>query len=298
MPFVGFDEPTLLKVLSVAVEQNYSPIYVTDPVGTLLYVNLAFCRMSGYSSEELLGNNASMMKSGLLPADHYRPMWQELLTGKSWKGVFPNRKKGGELYWEESTISPIVNGINQIEYFVAVMVDVTETKQKQETLETLATIDPLTEVLNRRTVVQILEREIAIAVKEKTPLSLAYVDLNELKSINDHFGHKKGDELIQLFCRFVKDQIRETDTLCRMGGDEFMIIFPGCAVPCAFDTLTQIHESFIHGSKDEISHHGFSFGIGEYDPNLKLSVDRFISFADKKMYLNKRRFHRKMAREH
>lgn len=120
--------------LSRALEQSASLVVITDTNGDIVYVNHKFCELTGYSSEELIGRNPRMLKSGDLPAQLYRQLWKTITAGREWQGEFHNRKKNGERFWTLATISPIRNGRGEITHFISVQEDITERKRTEETL--------------------------------------------------------------------------------------------------------------------------------------------------------------------
>ncbi len=121
-----------------AVEQSPSSIVITNTKGEIEYVNPKFTKLTGYSADEVIGQNPRLLKSGELPADDYKKLWQTIISGSDWQGEFHNKKKNGELYWELASISPVKNSLNQITHFIAVKEDITEVKQIQESLKQLA----------------------------------------------------------------------------------------------------------------------------------------------------------------
>ena len=133
-----------LQKLSSAVEQSQVSVVITDPDGTIEYVNPTFTEVTGYSAEEAIGQNPRVLNAGIQSPDFYREMWDTIIAGDVWQGEFANRKKNGDIFWENATISPIRNSADRITHFVAVKEDVTERKLAEETLreseETLSKI--------------------------------------------------------------------------------------------------------------------------------------------------------------
>jgi PAS domain S-box-containing protein len=123
-----------LRKLSLAVEQSPASIIITDTSGRIEYVNSKFCEVTGYSAEEAIGQNPRMLKSGEMPPEYYRQMWQSLTAGRTWRGELHNRKKNGELYWELASVSPVCDAGGTITHFLAVKEDVTERRRLEEEL--------------------------------------------------------------------------------------------------------------------------------------------------------------------
>jgi len=122
------------RKLSRATENSPASVVITAKDGTIEYVNPTFCKVTGYSKKEAIGNNPRVLKSGDLPESFYKDMWGTILSGKTWRGDFINRKKNGEEYWERASISPIKNSEGEITHFVAVKQDITERKHMEKEL--------------------------------------------------------------------------------------------------------------------------------------------------------------------
>lgn len=121
-----------LRMLSRAVDQSTASIVITDLAGRIEYVNAAFTTNTGYEPQEVLGQNPRVLKSGSMPAEHYQNLWRTILEGREWRGEFLNRKKSGEVYWENASISPIRDAHGIITHFLAIKEDVTARRQDQE----------------------------------------------------------------------------------------------------------------------------------------------------------------------
>jgi PAS domain S-box-containing protein len=124
-----------VRKLSQATENSPASVVITSKDGTIEYVNPTFCEVTGYSAEEAIGNNPRVLKSGDLSESFYKNMWQTILSGKTWRGDFINRKKNGEEFWESASISPIKNNEGEITHFVAVKQDITERKKAEEEIK-------------------------------------------------------------------------------------------------------------------------------------------------------------------
>ena len=132
-----------LKLLNRAVEASSVSVSITDVDGNIIYTNPGFTKISGYPAEEVLGKNSRLLKSGLQPISYYKDLWDTILSGNDWLGEFQNKKKTGELYWEEAVISPIQNNKGEITHFVGVKNDITEQKRIAEARELLLEISQL-----------------------------------------------------------------------------------------------------------------------------------------------------------
>lgn len=156
--------------------------------------------------------------------------------------------------------------------------------ERTKQLEEQAKIDPLTNIYNRRAMQDLLRRELALAKRRQTKLSLVYLDVDHFKDINDKHGHIKGDEVLETIGQSLLKSVRETDIPCRYGGDEFCIILPECDI----DNAKTICEKMIKEFSDRYPDYSLSMGIAETGPDEFIDGDQLIKMADEKMYLAKK----------
>jgi sigma-B regulation protein RsbU (phosphoserine phosphatase) len=121
-----------IELLSQAVEQTGDSIMITTPGGVIEYVNAGFEDISGYSREEAVGNSPNILRSGVHDKDFYTAMWKQILAGETFRGTLANRKKSGELYWCQQTITPIRDSAGRTSHFVSVLKDITQLRRQQE----------------------------------------------------------------------------------------------------------------------------------------------------------------------
>ena len=215
-----------LKLLAQAVEQMDEMVRITDKDGIISYVNEALISHAGYKRAELIDKKISMFKSGKHDKAFYKNLWDTILSGDTFKDVFINRKKDKSLFYEEETITPIMDENNQVQYFVATSHDITKRVQMEKELHKLATIDSLTCTYNRHKITEELEIEIARVSRYDGVFSIMMFDIDHFKKINDTYGHDVGDSVLIELCDLVSKLIRESDRFGRWGGEEFMIISP------------------------------------------------------------------------
>ncbi|MFZ6759535.1 ABC transporter substrate-binding protein [Undibacterium sp. Ji50W] len=213
-----------LSFLSSAIEHSPTSVIITDANSVIEYVNPHFTIDTGYAAEEVIGKKPSILQSGQVKPEIYQAMWQQLLRGEEWTGELINRRKNGELYWEEAHIAPVKNAAGKTTHYVAVKVDVSERKLVNDKLAYLAHHDSLTSLPNRILFFERLAQGLALAKRNKTRLALMYIDLDRFKPINDSFGHAVGDVLLQQAAERMKHCLRDSDTVGRIGGDEFVAL--------------------------------------------------------------------------
>lgn len=211
--------------LSASVFANTSEgILITDAQGTIQMVNQAFCDITGYTSEDAVGQNPRILKSDLHDRGFFRVMWQDLVSKGQWQREIWNRRKDGTTYPEWLSISAVRNDDGETTHFISVFHDISDLKQKEDQLRFMAFHDPLTDLPNRKLLYDRAEVAMRNARRTGRKMGLLYMDVDNFKNINDSYGHPFGDEFL---CR-VRDRIaavcRESDTFARYGGDEFVIV--------------------------------------------------------------------------
>ena len=209
-------------------------VIVTDRDGRIEYVNPVCERVTGYAKEELVGRTPALLKSGAHEADFYRELWSALRAGREFRAVFANRRKTGELYYEEKIIRPQGGG------FVSCGRDVTERAQELQRLAHAATHDSLTGLPNRSLFLDRLGQALREAQRRREPLTVAVLDLDRFRETNNGRGHLAGDAVLQAVAARTRGCVREADTVARIGGDEFGLILTGAGVPAAETVLDKV----------------------------------------------------------
>ena len=199
-------------------------IVITDPNGTILEVNDAFTRITGYSHAEVIGQNPRLLKSGLQSREFYENLWSSLSRDGQWSGEIWNRAKSGNVYAETLSINAIRDAAGKTAQYVALFSDITEHKKHQQQLEHIAHHDALTGLPNRVLLADRLSQAMAHARRQGKFLAVAYFDLDGFKEVNDRYGHEGGDRLLTTVAGQMKAELREGDTLAHLGGDEFVAV--------------------------------------------------------------------------
>ncbi len=202
-------------------------IMITDADHIIVDVNAAFTRDTGYSREEAIGKNPSLLKSGHQGSEFYRDMWQHLENIGYWRGELWNRNKNGEVFAVLLTITAVRNEFGKITHYVGISADITQIKQHQQKLEHSAHHDALTGLPNRMLLADRLRQAIAQSQRNEQLMAVCYLDLDEFKPINDSMGHDAGDLVLIEVATRITATIRGGDTVARLGGDEFVILLLG-----------------------------------------------------------------------
>lgn len=172
-----------LQKLSQVVMQSPDSIVVTNYDGIIEYVNPAACRITGYTEEELIGNNPSLLASGEIPKEKYRELWNTIKAGKEWNGEFHNRKKNGELYWESASISPLRNHKGEISHFLGIKEDITERKYNESVQQVLFNISKLVIQTNDvKSLLRNIRLELSILMDTRNFFVAFYDEENDLLS--------------------------------------------------------------------------------------------------------------------
>lgn len=222
-------EELRLKIADSLFNNSSEGICVTDAGERIVEVNPTFCKISGYSKEELLGMSPRVLASGLQDRDFFVTMWADLLDVGEWQGELWNRKKTGELFAVRLNISAICNAVGEVSHYLAIMADVTAMKVQQQEWEKNANHDHLTGLPNRTLLMDRLHQAMAQSIRTNLVLAVCYLDLDGFKPINDIHGHKAGDAVLVEVAARLRRSVREGDTVARVGGDEFVLLLWGLA---------------------------------------------------------------------
>lgn len=271
-----------IKILAQAVEQTDELIKITNVDGNIIYVNNSLVANTGYKEIELIGQNPRIFKSGKHTKAFYKKLWDTILAKKVYRNVIINKKKDGTLYYEDLTISPILDKGGNIRYFVATSKDVSSKIELEEKLKLMATTDALTGIYNRYKMNEEIDFEIKKAKRYKKSFALIMFDIDFFKAINDTYGHDVGDRVLEELAQVVTRSIRSTDTFARWGGEEFMILARNSDAKSATLLAEKIRkkvENFLFADGIEIT---ISLGISVYDKQK--TKETLLKEADEALY--------------
>lgn len=197
----------------------------TDLDGRITYVNDPFCVISGYSRDELLGQNHRILNSGHHPAEFFIDMWRTIAQGRVWKGEVCNRAKDGSLYWVDSTMVPLLDeATGRVRRYVSIRFDVSEKLRLLHTLQWRVGHDVLTGLPNRAFLSDLLNQALEFSRRQAIPLAVCMLDLDGFKAVNDGYGHASGDLLLVEVAARLRGIMRGEDVVARLAGDEFVLI--------------------------------------------------------------------------
>lgn len=214
-----------LRVAAAAFESHESML-VTNAKVEILRVNPAFTELFGYTPEQAVGRNPRLIKSGRHNADFYAAMWAELVAHHSWQGEVWNVRKEGVEFPCWLCITAVRDDAGVVTHYVATHTDITLRKAAEDEVKRLAFFDPLTTLPNRRLLSDRLHQAVINAKRSQGHAALIFLDLDKFKPVNDRHGHAAGDQLLQAVAHRLRTCVRESDTVARVGGDEFVVLLP------------------------------------------------------------------------
>ncbi len=213
-----------MRLTAKVYESAGEAIMITDVEGTILDINNAFTKITGYTSKEVVGKTPRILKSGKHSQDFYKALWYSLLTTGKWQGEIIDRRKNGEIYPKTLKINELRNEKGERTHYVAIFSDISTSKRNEELAEYLAYHDTLTGLPNRILFHDLFQQILVQAESDDEMVGLIFLDLDRFKNINDTMGHSAGDQLLVEVTQRLRNCLYETDTVARLGGDEFTII--------------------------------------------------------------------------
>ena len=260
-----------------------------DNEGTVLNANKRFAELFGYPLEEIKGKNINY--GSIVPPDRIKEgeeLDKRAVSQEFFQFETIRQKKGGVLIPVSISSSPVVID-GEVKGIITSYIDITERKKMEEQLQKMARIDNLTGCFNRGYGLELLERQMNLAKRNKSPLLIAFLDINHLKQINDQYGHQEGDIAIKMVGNLLKCTLREVDIICRMGGDEFLLAFPDSSIQQASLIKQRLEEELFSLNKSIKKGYQIKFSIGfsEYLPSESKTSDELIMIADQRMYEEK-----------
>ncbi|BDU49999.1 sensor domain-containing diguanylate cyclase [Haliovirga abyssi] len=267
-----------LKKYLWVIEQNPLSIILTDKEFNIEYVNVEYLKR--YKIYKPIVGEKFELK------EDWNEIHKFLKSDNVWQDERRNTKNGN---WEKLIMSTLRDENGEIVNHVITEEDITERKLLEEKLKKLATIDEMTKTYNRRAGLEILDRKILMANREHIGISVIYVDVDNLKSTNDIYSHKEGDNLILTVVKIMKESIREEDIITRLGGDEFLIVLIDCKLEDINLVLNRMEEKrkIYNNNSNKEYEISFSCGTANYNKKRHKNSMKLINEADSKMYIEK-----------
>ncbi len=292
----GYKKTEVELLLAATTFESMQAVMITDSDAQIMRVNKAFTEITGYAAEEVIGCKPSMFNSGYQDKEFYRQFWKQLLEGGHYEGELWNRKKNGEVYPVWESITAVKDGNGVITHFVSIFNNISEKKEKELEIRTLAYYDALTKLPNRRLLIDRIEHELSAAVRHRLYGAIIFLDLDDFKLLNDSAGHSVGDQLLIMVANRITQHLRTEDTPARLGGDEFVILLQANdhdAVNASDHAMTvakkiqhELNKAYMLNNTP--MHFTPSIGISVY-PDGELSANELIQQADTAMYRSKSR---------
>jgi diguanylate cyclase (GGDEF)-like protein/PAS domain S-box-containing protein len=273
-------------------------IMITAADGTIIDVNDAFSRITSYSRDHVLGRNPRLLKSGRQDPAFYAAMWSSLTEHGQWSGEIWNRRHNGEVFAVMETISAVRDAQGHTQLYVALCSDITLVKKQERALQQLAHYDALTGLPNRVLLAARLRQGMAQAQRYGRLLAVAFLDLDGFKTVNDRYGHAAGDQLLIATAAGMQQVLRESDTLARIGGDEFVAVLHDltdthASVPLLARLLGAAARAVPVGG--QVLQVSASIGIAFYPQADPIDPEQLLRQADQAMYqaklAGKNRYH-------
>ncbi len=277
--------------IAAATFETHEAIMITDANANILRVNRAFEETTGYRGEEVRGQNPRILSSGRQGKLFYEEMWQHLLDQGSWSGEMWDRRKSGQVYPKWLTITAVKNGQGAVTEYVAIFSDISDRKQAEEEIRHLAFYDALTQLPNRRLLLDRFHQALALSARSQSCGALLFLDMDRFKLLNDTLGHDYGDLMLIEVAARITDCVREVDTVARLGGDEFVVLIEeaGHDLDEVSRRIAGIAEkirdslAMPYQLKDSVHHSSPSIGVSLYRGDTE-TVDTLLKQADMAMY--------------
>ncbi|WP_259720759.1 CHASE domain-containing protein [Synechococcus sp. CS-1328] len=266
-------------------EQSSYGISITDPEARVVACNEAYCQLTGYGRHELLGRNLSLLHSDRHDHAFYRQLWDHLRQRDHWEGEIWNRLRNGDVRRHELTIKAVRNGDGKLINYVGMLHDVSDRYQQEAEVRYQARHDYLTGLPNRAELIVQMDQALARAKRYGVRVALVFLDLDGFKPINDQLGHATGDLVLQTVAKRLQVVIRESDTLARQGGDEFVLLIPQASDQNGLMTLAHKLQEQVESPIPELEGLPLSVSMGiALFPDHAASAEELLHLADAAMY--------------
>jgi len=278
-----------IRLSASVFEATNEGILVTDTSAQIVSVNPAFSALTGYSADEVIGQNARLLKSGRHETAFFTEMFQKLSRDKLWKGEVWSKRKDGTIYLQQMSISALCDEGGQVVRYVGLCSDITEKWDKEQVIRHMALHDGLTGLPNRALLMERLGQLIAMARRDSRQIALMFLDLDGFKKVNDTLGHAIGDQVLKTVAARLLGLLRASDTVARFGGDEFVVLLDN---PESHDSIAMVGTRMIDVLNVPMqlgcssAQVGTSIGIAVFQDSID-SAESLLKRADEAMYAAK-----------
>ncbi len=284
------DLKLIATIMGKVFENAEEGVMITDSESHILNVNQAFINVTQYSREEVIGLKPSVLHSGNHDQGFYERMWNVILKEHRWQGEIWNRRKNSEIYPEWLSITAVFDDNDIVSHYIGIFSDVSTESEGDERLYHLAHYDSLCDLPNRMLFYDRLRQAISRSKRSDQRIAVMFMDLDGFKNINDDYGHGVGDELLQQVSKRIISMLRETDTIARIGGDEFTFIINDIG---DIDSINAIAEKVLTIVQEPYSLHGNAFNISasigiSLCPDNSEDLNLLVKQADIAMYKAKK----------
>ena len=262
----------------ITIVNKYVTTSSTDLEGNITSVSEAFCRISGYSEEELIGKTHNIVKHEDMDTNVYTELWNTITSGEKWIGEIQNKKKNGDAYWVLANIEPIYSRSGTRIGYTSIRQEITDKKR----VEKLSVTDKLTQLYNRVRLEEIFTIEIAKFHRYNTSFSVILIDIDFFKDVNDTYGHNVGDVFLKEIADLLKSSVRIEDIVGRWGGEEFIILTNNYSIEGIMILAEKIRQTVASYDFTTVGHKTVSIGVSIL--NKEDTQESVIYRADKSLY--------------
>ena len=281
--------------ISATTFESHEAMSVTDAHGNFIKVNPAFTKITGYTADEVIGKNPRVLNSGRQGEKFYEMMWQSINETGAWEGEIWDRRKNGEVFPAHMMITAVRDKNDVVTNYVGIFSDSSANQAAEDEIKHLAFYDFLTELPNRRLLIDRLQQARTAGARSGKEGALLFIDLDDFKTLNDTLGHDMGDLLLQQVALRLQASVRQGDTVARFGGDEFVVMLEalsGQEAQAAAQTqavgekiLKALNEPYHLG--DHVVHSTPSIGATLFADHNR-EIDELFKQADIAMYQAKK----------
>ena len=264
------------KYLSIV--DKYVITSSTDKKGVITKVSIAFCNITGYTKEELIGKKHNIIRHPDMSDDFYKDLWKTIAKGETWSGELKNQRKDGSFYWVSATIAPVFDENGDIKEYTSIRQDITDKKRVEE----LSITDQLTKLNNRLKLEEVFNTEIERSKRYKQEFSMILLDIDHFKLVNDNYGHDVGDETLKDVARILSKSVRATDIVGRWGGEEFIVVASQTNLKQTMILAEKIRKNIEDHKFKVIGTKTSSFGVSTFKSND--TQETLVKRADDALY--------------